>query len=406
MFFLKENYKLFILIFLLLVVLAYVTNITSIPDSVILFQNEEFTVDTIAGIKIHEQDTIQASSGLGDSYSNEKKYNLSVLGINVKTITTNILPNIKVVPVGYLAGLKLYTEGVLVVGMSEIKGEDNKLYKPYEEAGIEQGDAILEINDVEVNTTDELIACVSKCKGEKIDVTYLKDGNILETQITPVKTSENTYKIGLWVRDAEAGIGTITFYNPTTSSFAALGHGIEDIDTEELVDISKGELVTTDILDIQKGKKENPGRIEGTIENCIKIGEIYSNSEYGIYGKITSRSNIDLNSKDEVSVASRNEIKLGKASIICLLDNEESKEYEVEIKNIYINNNENNKSMIVEITDEELLEKTGGIIQGMSGSPILQKGKLIGALTHVFVSDPTKGYALFADTMVQQLKLD
>lgn len=405
--FFKENLSKIIIISILLVMLAYVTNITSIPNSIILFENEEFSIDTIAGITLKEKaSTIEASSELVKSYSKErttKTYNVSLLGVNLKTITTNTIPKTKVIPLGTIGGLKLYTEGVLVVGISEIKGEDNKIYKPYEEAGIEQGDSILEINNTEVNTTQELIQCVSKCKGEKIDVTYIKAGQVLETQITPVKTDSNTYKIGLWVRDAEVGVGTITFYESTSNKFGALGHGIQDIDTQNLVEISSGELVTAEVIDIEKGKKDEPGKIGGTIEESTKIGEIKNNTNFGIYGTITDKSNLNISNTNEVEVSSRNDIKTGKATLICTLDNEERKEYEIQIKKIYTNNNENNKSMIVEITDQELLEKTGGIIQGMSGSPIIQNGKLIGALTHVFVSDPTKGYALFADTMLEQI---
>ncbi len=405
MFFIRKNYKQFILIFILLLTLAYVTNIVFIPNSLILFENEDLKIKPIWGMKLEE--TVEVGVNISKNTINNlqtKSYNLSLFGINLKTIQTNIYPKTKVIPVGSLVGLKLYTEGVLVVGMSEIKGEDNRIYKPYEEAGIEQGDSIIEINNEEVNSTAELISCVSKCRGKAIDVTYIKDGNVLETQITPVKTSENTYKLGLWVRDAEAGIGTVTFYDKGSNSFAALGHGIQDIDTEELVEISSGEFVTAKILDIEKGQKESPGRIEGTIEDGKKIGEIYSNTDFGVYGTTSNTKALEVSNMQEIEVASRSEIKVGKASIICTLEDGKREEYEVEIQKIYINNNENNKSMVVKVTDDKLLEKTGGIIQGMSGSPVIQNGKLIGALTHVLVSDPTKGYALFADIMVSQLK--
>lgn len=405
MFFIKKNYKQFILIFILLLTLAYVTNIMFIPNSLILFENEELKIKSIWGMKLEE--TVEVGANISKSTvsnSQFKSYNLSLFGFDLKKIKTNIYPTTKVVPVGSLVGLKLYTQGVLVVGMSEIKGEDNKIYKPYEEAGIEQGDSIIEINNVEVNSTEDLISCVSKCRGDKINVTYVKDGEVLETQITPVKTDKNTYKLGLWVRDAEAGIGTVTFYDKSTSSFAALGHGIQDIDTGELVEISSGEFVTADILDIEKGERENPGRIEGTIEDGTKIGEIYSNTDFGVYGTTSNTNALELLSAQEIEVASRSEIQAGKASIICTLEDGKREEYEIEIQKIYINNNENNKSMVVKVTDERLLEKTGGIIQGMSGSPVIQNGKLIGALTHVLVSDPSKGYALFADTMVSKLK--
>ena len=403
MIFLRKNFIYLLLIFLLLIILAYATNITSIPESLILFENEELNVNPIFGIKMEE--TLQVGANIGEdssklqlptsnlqppTSSKETKYNLSLLGINLKTITTNVIPTTKVIPLGKLVGLKLYTKGVLVVGMNEIKGEDEKIYKPYEQAGIEQGDSIIEINNEAVNTTEELIACVSKCKGKEIEVTYIKDGNILETQITPVKTSDNTYKIGLWVRDSAAGVGTATFYDTKANSIATLGHGIQDIDTEELVEISKGEFVTVDILNIQKGEKENPGKIEGTIDDGKTIGSINSNTEFGVYGATTNKSKLNIDISKEIEVASRKEIKTGKATILCTVDNNEAKEYEVEIEKIYINNNENNKSMVVKITDKELIEKTGGIIQGMSGAPILQNGKLIGALTHVLVSNPQK----------------
>ena len=396
MFFIKKNCIYLIIIFLLLITLVYVVNITSIPESLILFENEKLNLNPILGVKIEE--TIQVGANIGErNYSSNKfpssskkiQYNLSLLGINLKTITTNIIPTTKVIPLGSLVGLKLYTKGVLVVGMNEIKGEDKKIYKPYEQAGIEQGDTIIEINNEKVNSTEELIACVSKCKGNEIDITYIKDGNILETQITPVKTSDNTYKIGLWVRDSAAGVGTATFYDASTNSIATLGHGIQDIDTEKLVEISNGEFVTADILNIQKGEKENPGRIEGTIDEGKTIGSIHSNTDYGVYGT-TSRSKLNIDKTKEIEVSSRKEIKIGKATILCTLDNNEAKEYDVEIEKIYVNNNKDNKSMVVKITDEELIEKTGGIIQGMSGAPILQNGKLIGALTHVFVSNPEK----------------
>ena len=395
MFFIKNNYKFFVLIIVLLLILAYVTNITSIPESIILFENEQLNFYSILGLKIEE--TIQVGANVsGKENSNnqlmdsKKQYNLSLLGLNLKTITANIIPETRVVPLGNLIGLKLYTKGVLVVGTSQIKGEDNKTYKPYEQAGITQGDSIIQINGQTVETTQELISCVSKCNGKEIQIEYLRDGQTKQTTLNPVKTEENTYKIGLWVRDAVAGVGTATFYNTSTNTVSSLGHGIQDIDTEELVKISEGEFTNAEILEIERGAKEHPGKIEGTIEEKETIGKIYSNTEFGVYGEITNKSVLNIDTIQEVEVASRNEIELGKATVICTLENEERKEYEIEIQKIYINNNENNKSMLVKVTDEKLLEKTGGIIQGMSGSPIIQNGKLIGALTHVLLSDPTK----------------
>ena len=425
--FLKENLFELIFILILLVVLAYVVNISSIPDSIILFQDDDFIYETIAGIQIEEEEsnqneqTISVGAELTSDQSKEsnasdsvesdtlvvpksKTYNLSLLGVKVKTITASVIPNRKVIPLGNLAGLKLYTEGVLVVGLDQIEGEDGKLYKPYEELGIEQGDSIIKINNEEVETTEELLECVSKSKGKTISITYLKDGKTVESSITPVKTGDNTYKLGLWVRDAAAGVGTLSFYDPSTNSIASLGHGIQDVDTGEMVDISSGEFVTSEIVDIQKGEEDKPGRIEGSIEDSHTMGGIYSNTRFGVYGYMTNQDILQMDESQAMEIALRNEIEEGDATIICTLEDGVKEEYSVKIQKIFRNNNDDNKSMIIKVTDERLLEKTGGIIQGMSGSPIIQNGKLVGALTHVLVSDPTTGYGVFADLMVNEIR--
>ena len=412
-FFSKKNLILLFIISLLLILLAYVTNITSIPDSVILFEDDELSLETIAGVKIKEKNdnTVEASIKLNDNKvsennnsDNKKEYNLSLLGVNLKTITANILPETKVVPLGDLVGLKLYTKGVLVVGISEIKGEDNKTYKPYEEAGIEQGDSIIKINNEKIESTEDLLECVSKTNGKTMNVTYIKCGEEVEKTITPVKTSKNTYKLGIWVRDAGAGVGTLSFYDETTNTIASLGHGIQDVDTEEMLDISSGEIVTAEIVNVKKGEENNPGKIEGTIEDSKNLGTVYSNTRFGVYGKINNKNELNIDTSKAIKVALRNEIKEGDAKIICTLEDGKKEEYNVRIQKIFKNNNENNKSMIVKVTDERLLEKTGGIIQGMSGSPIIQNEKLVGALTHVLVSNPTIGYGVFADLMLKEIK--
>ena len=412
-FFSKKNLILLFIISLLLILLAYVTNITSIPDSVILFEDDELSLETIAGVKIKEKNdnTVEASIKLNDNKvsennnsDNKKEYNLSLLGVNLKTITANILPETKVVPLGDLVGLKLYTKGVLVVGISEIKGEDNKTYKPYEEAGIEQGDSIIKINNEKIESTEDLLECVSKTNGKTMNVTYIKGGEEVEKTITPVKTSKNTYKLGIWVIDAGAGVGTLSFYDETTNTIASLGHGIQDVDTEEMLDISSGEIVTAEIVNVKKGEENNPGKIEGTIEDSKNLGTVYSNTRFGVYGKINNKNELNIDTSKAIKVALRNEIKEGDAKIICTLEDGKKEEYNVKIQKIFKNNNEDNKSMIVKVTDERLLEKTGGIIQGMSGSPIIQNGKMIGTLTHVLVSDPTTGYGVFADLMIKQMR--
>ena len=400
--------RIFIISFLLLL-LMYVTNITSIPESVMLLQGEHYSIKTLLGINITTErenyETIQVSSNLSESATKVGKinYKLNLFGaIPLKEITVNVIPKTYVVPLGDAVGLKLYTSGVLVVGMGEIEGAGNIKYKPYENSGIEEGDRIIAINNNTVTCTADLINEVNKSKGNSVNVQYIRDEDTIETSIIPAKGSDNKYKLGLWVRDAAAGVGTVSFYEPETKTFAALGHGIQDIDTGKLLKIAKGDFVTTKIISIVKGKKGTPGKIQGSIENSTTIGKVGKNTEFGVFGTLNNTTILNINKNDAIEVASRDEIKEGKATIISTVEEGNKKEYEIEIQKIYRNNNENNKSMLVKVTDKELLEKTGGIIQGMSGSPIIQNNKLVGVLTHVLVGEPETGYGVFADLMIKQ----
>lgn len=373
-------------ILILIILLIYVTNITSIPESIVLFKDEKLNLATVLGVYIKDNtdayNAIQTSNPINKTKELEKRivtvslFNL----IDLKDIEINTIPNTKVVPLGNSVGLKLYTTGVLVVGMTEIEGQ-----KPYQDSGIEEGDMIIEVNEKEVTCTTELINCVNEAKGEDVNIKYIRDGKEYMANIEPIKTEKNEYKLGLWVRDGAAGIGTITYYEPQTQQFAALGHGIMDIDTEKLINISSGELVTSRIENITKGKKGSPGEIKGSIINSYTIGNIDTNTEFGIYGKVTNTSKLNISSGNEVEVANRDEIKTGKATILLNLENGIRNEYQIEITKIYRNNNKDNKSMLIKVTDEKLIELTGGIIQGMSGAPILQNGKFVGAITHVLV---------------------
>ena len=404
----KMILKIFLIIFLLILYI-YILLITNLPSSIVVFEGENLNLASILGLQfslISNEETIEVSSN-NSAQVTEKvgKSNLKVSLFNnvVKNLEVDVLPRKTVIPVGNIAGVKLYTNGVLVVGMSEIEGEDNKKYKPYANTGIEEGDTIISINNTEILNTDDLVNIVNSSNGNKLDIKYVRDNQSLECSITPVKTIENDYKLGLLVRDSAAGVGTVTFYEPSTKSFAALGHGIVDIDTEELINIASGEFVTTKILNITKGESGNPGRIQGTIDNQENIGIISKNTRFGIYGKVDDTHSLNIDYTKEMEVALRSEIQKGKATILCSLDNENVKEYEIEIEKIYVNNNYDNKSMLIKITDQELLEKTGGIIQGMSGSPIIQNGKFVGAITNVLVNNPEEGYAVFGDIMLKQM---
>ena len=397
------------IILLLLLSYVYICSINSIPKNIIIFEGENlnFKIATGLTLKSKNSKTILTASNINKEKINTEganNLNLNLFGtIPVKEVSVNVIPKTTVVPLGNAIGMKLYTRGVLVVGMSQIETDNNEKKKPYENSGIEQGDTILEVNNNAIENTEDLIKEVEKSEGNTINIKYLRNEKTRQTDITPVK-SKNKYKIGLWVRDAAAGVGTLTFYEPKTNLFMALGHGISDIDTEEIVNIANGELVTANIVSITKGRKGYPGEIRGTIDQGRTIGTIYKNTNFGVYGTVKNKNYLEEDLTQEMEVATRSEIKEGKAQIICQLENSNKKKYDIEIEKIYTNNNQNNKSMLIKITDNELLEKTGGIIQGMSGAPIIQEGKFIGAVTNVLVNDPTQGYGVFADIMIKEMR--
>ncbi len=285
-----KNLKRIFLILFLLIILVYVTNITSIPESIILFKGEKLNLASVFGVKFNEEPeeyaTVEASANVENIETVEKKkVTVSLFNIiDVKEIEVSTIPKTSVIPLGNSVGLKLYTTGVLVVGKTEIEGQ-----KPYEGTGIEEGDMIVEIDKKDVTCTAELIECVNNSNGEDLDLKYIRDGKEYESSIEPVKTKDNEYKLGLWVRDGAAGIGTMSYYEPQTKKFAALGHGIIDIDTEKLIDISSGELVTSKISSIVKGEEGTPGEIKGSIvnrqshrkcRNKHRIWYIWSNYRY------------------------------------------------------------------------------------------------------------------------------
>lgn len=399
-------FKKIIIITFLLIIYAYVCNISLLPSSYIIMQGENLHLYTLLGIKLIEKNnyqTLQTSSTVEQDKINKigkVSFSLNLFNlIPLKNINVNVIPKTTVVPMGDAIGMKLYTAGVLVVGMSEIEGK-----KPYENSGIKEGDRIVQINQNQIDNTNDLMEAVNKSDGKNISIQYVRNEKTITTSIKPIKNSSNEYKIGLWVRDAAAGVGTLTFYEPDSGMFATLGHGIMDIDTSELIKIANGELVTTNILSITKGTKGNPGEIRGTIEAGHTVGSISKNTKFGVFGTMSKTPYLKVSDENAVQVLLREEIKTDKAQIICELENGKKEYYDIEIQRVFVNNNKDNKSMLIKITDKRLLEKTGGIIQGMSGAPIIQNGKFVGAVTHVLVNDPTIGYGVFADIMLKQMK--
>ena len=257
----KTILKIGIIIFILIIYI-YACNISMFPSNIILFEGQELELKTILGINIKSKsnyETLQASTNLNQAIKEKiGKIDFSVNlfeNIPVKEVSVNIIPKTKVIPIGSTIGLKLYTQGILVVGMSEIQGE-----QPYQNSGIKEGDTILSINNKKIGSTTELIEIINTMNGQDVNIEYLSNGEKKHTTISPSKYNKNEYKLGLWVSDAAAGVGTITYYEPKTKQFAALGHGIQDIDTGSLITISKGQIVTASIVDIKKGERGNPRR--------------------------------------------------------------------------------------------------------------------------------------------------
>ncbi len=387
-----------ITILFLFIIYMYVANISLIPKQITLLEGENLEIKTLYGLEV-----VETSSTISGN-ENTIKLSLNLLGQNVKDVTLNVLEDIEVIPIGNIIGLKLYTNGVLIVGMSEIENINNVIEKPFENLDIKEGDTIIKVNNSEIQDIEALQKEINNSEGENINLTLLKeDGTISTSNIKPVQVGNKEYKLGLWVKDAATGVGTLTYYEPDTKQFAALGHGITDVDTDKLINIDSGSIVKSKVVSIQKGEEGKPGEIRGSIINQPVIGKVYKNTEFGIFGEITETSNLQIDYSKKFKVALRDEIEEGNASIYCSLDGKETKEYKIKIEKIFKENNENNKSMLIEVVDEELIQKTGGIIRGLSGAPIIQNNKFVGAVTNVLVNMPTKGYAIFADIMIKNM---
>ena len=305
------------------------------------------------------------------------------------------------IPGGMPIGIYMETDGVMVLGTDEIKSSDGSSTSPAKHL-VKDGDYIVGIDEEEAENKQELIEVMQNLSKKTVILHLRRKMEYINVKIHPAKDEEGKYKLGIWVRDNVQGLGTITFLN-ANSEFGALGHGIHDVDTSELLEISEGTLYETSIQNIKKGQNGSPGGMEGIIvyNHYNVLGSITSNTETGIYGKIDRVDKVFKN-QEAYPAASKEEIKTGKAYIRCAVSGE-VKDYEIQITKIDLHPGEVNKGIEIRVTDEELLRITGGIVQGMSGSPILQDGKIVGAVTHVFVQDSTKGYGIFIENMLENL---
>lgn len=377
-----------------LFILIYGTLKDHIPDEIFVYADEETDWETFFQEPlISYDDTVEVSQN--GSYQIHCKW-LGVLPL--KTIKVHTVEKQEVLVSGSPVGIYMETKGVLVIDSGEITDRDGIRRTPAEHI-IQSGDYICEIDGKVLTGKRQLMQLVRENQGEPMELQVIRHQETIKLEMTPVETEDGSYKLGIWVRDNIQGIGTLTYVEPN-GTFGALGHGISDADTGERLEISDGDLYRADILSIRKGTAGTPGELRGVInyreEN--RIGTICGNSQYGIRGQMEPGKYTE--SMKKIPTGLKQEIQTGKAEIRCDIG-DGIREYQCEILEIDSNARDTNKCFVLRITDDDLLSRTGGIVQGMSGSPVLQNGKLIGAITHVFVNDPTKGYGIFIENMME-----
>ena len=401
----------------LLITLSYFTPeadaLRRFPESLAITLGQTQALDLGLPFTVHAKSNEVAVLSSGDerlsevllsgSASGETELTFNLLGlIPFKKVPVAVQPEMILIPGGDALGVALKTKGVLVVGTSDLGGSAGA--SPARLSGIKPGDIILSVADIDIIDTVHLQKTIASLGGRMVPIRILRDDSIHSLQLIPKPDdATGTYRLGAWVRDSTAGVGTLSFYNPETKDYGALGHAITDSDTGKPLSVSEGQVLKADIVDVSRGQKGTPGELKGSfLREKRLVGDIRQNSLLGIYGKLEKAPDTSLYPQG-LPVGLRSSVHTGAASIISTVDTSGPKEYQVEIIQVNRQNSPAPKSMVVKVVDEALLEKTGGIVQGMSGSPILQDGHIIGAVTHVFISDPTQGYGLYIEWMLDRL---
>lgn len=396
--------------FLFLPFLNPVQQYLSIPDEITLFEKQdEYNLPAFASSQpeFMHADHIQPVRTLPSNKIIPLRQGQSSIvyewaGLPIKKVNINVLKDLKVVPGGQSIGVRLQTLGVLVVGHHLVQTEDGKI-SPGEKAGIQVGDVLLKINGKQIKEMENVSTFVKEAgeSDQPLQVTVKRNDETFDAELKPAyDVNDQKYRIGLYIRDSAAGIGTMTFYDPKTKKYGALGHVISDMDTKKPIEIHKGKIVDSNVVSIEKGKNGLPGEKNAQFSAKDKsIGNITKNSPFGIFGKLKKEMKNGV-MDEPIPIALSNQVKEGPAKILTVIDGKEVEEFDVEIVSSIPQKHPSTKGMIVKITDEKLLDATGGIVQGMSGSPIIQNDKLVGAITHVFVNDPTSGYGVHIEWML------
>ncbi len=397
----KKKFKIFLAILFSVLTLTMASGIyvrETTPDMIRVIRGQTAQIDTgfIYTTLSYDDAAVSADSSGGKTFEST----LNLFGfIPVKNIETQIVEGRQLCLSGKAFGVKLYTEGVVVIGLENISTEGGKCC-PGTSAGLSVGDAIIEIDGVELSSASQLSDLVLGSGGDIMCLTVAKtDGTITQSKLTPVYSEpDGCYKAGIWVRDSIAGIGTMTYIDPETNTFGGLGHGICDTDTGKLLPFGGGEIVSVVVTGVTKGANGLPGELHGYFGDET-LGTLSENSDSGVFGMLSSDS---FATGELYDICMKQDIKEGKAQILTTLPGKSEPQLcDVVVERLNYNSENPGKNMVIRITDEELINATGGIVQGMSGSPIIQNGKVIGAVTHVFVNDPTRGYGIFIENMLE-----
>jgi len=417
----EKRKPIFRIVFLLLIVLIsfYFSIIAFTPNQMTFLAGEEYRIEFFspfqlklsaetAGIRVEKISNNNNKPAFINPYVLEctgygrNTIKLSLFGIvPVKDIEVNSIPVKELLVCGNTVGIKLYIKGILVVGVSGVITPDGKEIIPVKNTGIEPGDFIIEINNKKIEKISDLTKIIDESGDSEVELKFIHENRVLTSKVTPVQCVEDgKYRLGLWVRDSTAGIGTLTYIEKETGKFGALGHGITDIDTGIMMPVKNGELLKSSVHGIRKGQQGNPGELQGDfLESPKVIGDIFWNTAFGVFGQIKKEYIHEIQGQI-YPVGTRSVVKEGPAIILSNINGEQVEAFSIEIQKVAKKNLSGPKSMVLKVTDPRLLSETGGIIQGMSGSPIIQDGRIIGAVTHVLVNDPSRGYGIFIETML------
>ncbi|MCR6106437.1 SpoIVB peptidase [Salipaludibacillus agaradhaerens] len=382
-----------------------------IPHNVEVFEGQTLEFPEFTTVFTHDKSAVTVDNneqGVTGKAPSKSNVSLQAMGLPIKSTEVTVYPELKVIPGGQSIGVRVHTDGVLVVGYHLMETDAGKV-SPGEASDIRVGDSIIKMNGKAIEDMSDVQPVVQEAgkNGETIKFEIKRNGRKMEKELTPVKgKGDQRYHLGLYIRDSAAGVGTLTFYEPESKKYGALGHVISDMETKEPIEIDKGEIIRSNVTSIEKGLTGEPGEKLARFSNDKKIlGDIAKNTQFGIFG--TLKDQLEESTEIEpLEIGLSQQVKEGPAEILTVVEGDEVKRFNIDIISSTPQESPATKGMVIKVTDKELLDKTGGIVQGMSGSPIIQNDKIIGAVTHVFVNDPSSGYGCHIEWMLNDAGID